>query len=300
MGTVPLRSRVAGPREGTVPVFKASGYAGRFRNRDSPQGFTLLEVLIVVAIIALLAAVLLPSLAAARAQARRGVCASNLKQLHLAWTSYLEVSKGRFPTGMNLEYNYGGRQGNGSRYFGSNPKYPLPKPLNTHLKLPRVLRTGGDLFRCPSDKGSSFVRPSAFEYFGTSYYPNLLLVGRMVTTPAGTSCLQAWKNLIGDPSAHPPKPGVIKSLRRDVIDDPSIVLFMGDYCWWDTWDEAVPQEFPYWHERKSRHNISFMDGHVAFVTLRKGIYVDENYSTIPLRANRQEFSLCQQEIPCPD
>ncbi len=45
------------------------------------QGFTLIEVLVVVAIIALLVAILLPSLAAAREGARASVCGTNLKQI---------------------------------------------------------------------------------------------------------------------------------------------------------------------------------------------------------------------------
>ncbi len=43
-------------------------------------GFTLIEVLVVVAIIALLVAILIPSLTKAREQARNAVCASNMKQ----------------------------------------------------------------------------------------------------------------------------------------------------------------------------------------------------------------------------
>lgn len=51
-------------------------------------GFTLIEVLVVVAIIALLVAILLPSLNRAREQARTAVCLSNLKQFGTAFALY--------------------------------------------------------------------------------------------------------------------------------------------------------------------------------------------------------------------
>ncbi len=52
------------------------------------QAFTLIELLVVVAIIALLIAILLPALRAARAQARRTQCASNVHQLGTAFQMY--------------------------------------------------------------------------------------------------------------------------------------------------------------------------------------------------------------------
>lgn len=263
------------------------------------SAFTLLEVLVVVAIIALLMAVLLPSLKAARDQSRRALCLSNLKELHLGWTVYLETYKGQFPVGMNLEVNYGGLQGQGSMFFGSDPKHPLPKPLNKSLKLPLVLRSGGQLFACPADTGTSFVRPTAVKYYGTSYYPNPLLVGRNLWVPYGSPCQEAWTKLVGDPWGWPPTTGLLDNLRRDRVDNPSTLLFMGDFTWNDNWDEGVPDEFPFWHARKTRQNIYFLDGHGEFVYIRKGISVDARYSIIPFRSSRERFQACQQEIKCP-
>jgi prepilin-type N-terminal cleavage/methylation domain-containing protein len=52
------------------------------------RGFTLIELLVVVSIIALLVSILLPALSKAREQARRVMCSTRLKQLHLGLSYY--------------------------------------------------------------------------------------------------------------------------------------------------------------------------------------------------------------------
>jgi len=65
--------------------------------RSEHKGFTLIEVLVVVAIIALLVAVLIPSLKSAREQAKRTTCANNLHQCALGFSAYSVDHKGTLP-----------------------------------------------------------------------------------------------------------------------------------------------------------------------------------------------------------
>jgi len=57
-------------------------------NRIRPNGFTLVEVLVVFSIVAVLMALLLPSFDKSREFARRTVCGTNVRQLHIAATNY--------------------------------------------------------------------------------------------------------------------------------------------------------------------------------------------------------------------
>lgn len=70
--------------------------------RRSRKGFTLIELMIVIAIIAILAAILVPNFIRARAQGQLTACKSNLKNIGTALEMYSTDNGGRFPTTANF------------------------------------------------------------------------------------------------------------------------------------------------------------------------------------------------------
>jgi len=85
--------------------------------KRSSRGFTLIEILVVVAIIALLVSILLPSLNAARRQARVVVCSSNLSTLGKSTLFYAQASKDELPAG----WGYNNQNEINASVIGLNP-----------------------------------------------------------------------------------------------------------------------------------------------------------------------------------
>ena len=74
---------------------------------SSRKGFTLIELMIVIAIIAILAAILVPNFIRARAQGQLTACKSNLKNIGTACEMYSTDNGGRYPaakTGLTPSY----------------------------------------------------------------------------------------------------------------------------------------------------------------------------------------------------
>jgi prepilin-type N-terminal cleavage/methylation domain-containing protein len=72
------------------------------RRREKPVGFTLVELLMVIAVISLRAALLLPSLRRALEESRRVACMDNLKQVYFGCIAYADDYKGWIPRPIDL------------------------------------------------------------------------------------------------------------------------------------------------------------------------------------------------------
>ncbi len=97
------------------------GTNGLFQSvRKSLHGFTLVELLVVISIIALLIALLLPALANARIVAMQTSCAANIRSLLQGVVEYAQDQRGQFPADQQTLYPMGGLgYGTGSWGLGS-------------------------------------------------------------------------------------------------------------------------------------------------------------------------------------
>lgn len=113
------------------------------------HAFTLVELLAVVAIVAVLLALLMPALAAARRQVGDVHCASNERQLCVALLAYATANKGRFPSNELTDQR--------------NATWLRDEVLGAHTSGERVYAEGeglwaraflGGVFACPRDEDS--------------------------------------------------------------------------------------------------------------------------------------------------
>jgi prepilin-type N-terminal cleavage/methylation domain-containing protein/prepilin-type processing-associated H-X9-DG protein len=138
--------------------------AGSPGNPDG-RAFTLVELLVVMAIVAILAAILLPALAGARSKASAIRCLNNGRQLTTACLLYVADHDDELP------YNMGGdeikrqvAQGNFLNWNSSVLSWELDSD-NTNTALLTMGGIGSDLtppvYRCPSDRVVSDIQAAA-------------------------------------------------------------------------------------------------------------------------------------------
>jgi prepilin-type N-terminal cleavage/methylation domain-containing protein/prepilin-type processing-associated H-X9-DG protein len=114
--------------------------------RIKKAGFTLVELLVVIGIIALLISVLMPALGRARSAANLLACQSNFRQVYTAIALYSNDYKGLMPTAASQVGDWGPSGTNAhiyvvlSRYLGRKIDNKQPGETENNLELPTVFR----------------------------------------------------------------------------------------------------------------------------------------------------------------
>ena len=147
------------------------------------KAFTLIELLIVITIVGILAALLMPAMGRAREGGRRVQCTNNLRQIGIAWHLYLDEHNQKFPHfsyPQDLQeyayYWWGGKSG------FREPRIAETRILNEYLDISSDDDEAAlEIFHCPSDRRRTisdiwgqfpFVNTTTFDYWGNSYELN--------------------------------------------------------------------------------------------------------------------------------
>ena len=238
------------------------------------SGFTLVELLVVISIIALLLAVLMPSLQKARESGKRVVCGSRLHQIYLGHSFYAEDNRGRYldlwrpapavaiDWSTAILFKVGGQKGSDVAGSGTIPENRV---LNSYLanKL--------EIFSCPSDKGCvnlmSTYGKSSWAAHGNSYAYN----------GYGNNYGDYYSSKLSGRSS--PNRRGFAGRKTSSVKQPAMKVLQGDLLMHSYVNGLNYYEYA-WHSRdRVMANIVFGDGHVSYIRLTNDKNITDGYQT---------------------
>lgn len=140
-------------------------------NRAAARRFTLVELLVVIAVIAILAGLILPALSSSRDRARLALCLGNIREVTLMHLFYADANGGYFCPAWDASFDS----------WESSANHRGPGILSR--VVPDSSATKGRVFECPAAKTSLLLNPAwtaRFAGYGMNY---LLSFGTAAASP---------------------------------------------------------------------------------------------------------------------
>jgi prepilin-type N-terminal cleavage/methylation domain-containing protein len=141
-----------------IPKVAQSPLSRRCPKQSGRKGFTLVELLVVITVIAVLASLLMPALSKAKAKANTAICLNNKRQLNVAWIAYSSDHEDHLvmnSSGSNPGYEVGISWATGRMAWHPEVKDNTNVLYLTHddyASLARYLGRSSKVFKCPADR----------------------------------------------------------------------------------------------------------------------------------------------------